>query len=155
MITVNEYIKKHNIRKADLIKERIKENKLHYSKVENKEYYIDNEIYKIDFRRMPKKATSVAVKATIIQAINEFFHVDHKMLGIKQSHFKEYLKMLSELEVIRLVSGKDAIRIESYIIGKVIPNEIINNRTKLLNYIDKKLDLVLETATTTVVQKIL
>jgi NAD(P)H-flavin reductase len=54
-----------------------------------------------------------------------------------------------------LAKGEDPSRVESYIIGKIIPNDILNNRPKLLKYIDKKINLVLKTATETATIKML
>jgi hypothetical protein len=146
MIKIDEYIKKHKLNNSESIKELIKLNKIDNTKVHNGEYYIDDSLWKIDLRRLPKKTTSLNIKATIIQAINGLFHLDYKMLGIIKAHFNEYLDMLTEMGFIRLAKGEDATRIESYIIGEVIPNDTLTNRRKLLNYVDKKFDLVLKTA---------
>lgn len=129
--------------------------KLNQSKIINSEYFVDDSMWRIDLRRLPKKVTSENIQATIIQAINDLFHVDYKMLGISSSHFNEYLDMLVEMEFIRLAKGEDPSRVESYIIGKIIPNDILNNRPKLLKYIYKKFDLVLKTATETATIKML
>lgn len=132
MISLNEYIKKYSLKNKVLIEEKIRQNYIFYSKHINGEYYIDEKIWKIDFRRIPKKKTSLNIKASIIRAINNLSHLDHKMLGIEKSHFVEYLDLLKEQKFIRLVNNEDKNRIENYIIGNVIPKEILSNRRKLL-----------------------
>lgn len=147
MIKLNEYIRKYNLKNEALIKKKIQENRLSYCKYRNNQYYIDDNIWKIDFRRIPKKKTSLNIKASIVRAINSLVHLDHKMLGIEKSHFIEYLTMLKEQNFIRLVKDKDKKRIENYIIGNVIPEEIISNRKKLLSFLSEVISFSIKSFT--------
>lgn len=137
MIELNEYIKKYNLTNKKMIKEKIKNKNIFYSEYNNGIYYIDKNIWKIDLRRMPKKITSLNIKASIVRAINYLVHLDHQMLNIEKETFLEYLSLLEEQKFIRLVKNKDKNRIENYIIGNVISEDIINNRKKLLLLLEK------------------
>lgn len=137
MIELNEYIKKYNLTNKKMIKEKIKNNNIFYSEYNNGNYYIDKSIWKIDLRHIPKKITSLNIKASIVRAINQLVHLDHQMLNIEKDTFIEYLSLLEEQKFIRLVKNKDKNRIENYIIGNVVSEDIINNRRKLMLLLEK------------------
>lgn len=143
MMTLNDYKKKYNIRNLNSIKELIKLDKLENGFITNDEYFVDDDTWRIDLRRIPKKMIGINIKTTILQSINELFHIDYKMLGITKAHFNEYLNELAEVKLIRLVKGKDISKVESYIIGREAHDQVLSNRKKLLKYVDKKINLVL------------
>lgn len=146
MINLEDYLKIHKMKNGESIKKLISSQSLVNAKLEGNDYYIGKYYWKIDYRRIPKKTSSIHIRASIIQAINDRYHLDHKMIGIEESHFLEYLLMLTEFGVIRLVKNNKEDLIESYIIGNVIPNEIISKRSKLLHYLDKKFDIAMNKA---------
>lgn len=146
MINLEDYLKIHKMKNAESIKKLISSQSLVNAKLEGNDYYIGKYYWEIDYRRIPKKTSSIHIRASIIQAINDRYHLDHKMIRIEESHFLEYLLMLTEFGVIRLVKNNKEDLIESYIIGNVIPNEIISKRSKLLHYLDKMFDIAMNKA---------
>lgn len=151
LIELDKYIEKYKLRNTEVVKKLIINNSLLDAEIKNDVYYVADYIWKVDTRRIPKKLSSIYIRASIIQAINDRFHLDYKMIKIEKKHFIEYLSMLREIGIIRLVKDNNPQRVESYIIGDKIPTEVISKRKKLLGYIDKKFDALLSKATETAV----
>ena len=114
MVKVEDYAKKHKITDIALIKKMIDDGLIVDTKVVDNQYYVSKKMWKIDPSNLTIGDREKDYNELICSSIIDKLHVNHKMLGIKEAHFKKLLMLLVRKKIIIRKIGMHPSKIESY-----------------------------------------